>query len=49
MSKDSQKCSYCKKIKLLEDFTLIKEGKYYKTCNNCRTKYKCDICELYLL
>ena len=44
MSKDSQKCSYCKETKLLEDFSLNKKGKYYKECNNCRTKYKCDIC-----
>ena len=32
---DSQKCSYCRKTKLMENFSLDKKGKY------CGQKYKC--------
>ena len=32
MTDESQKCSYCRKTKLLENFSLNKKGQYFKTC-----------------
>ena len=42
---ETKKCSDCKSTVLLSYFGANRKGESYKTCDNCRTKHKCDKCE----
>ena len=40
-----RKCSRCHSTILLKYFTLNRQGGHMKTCDNCKSKHKCQQCE----
>ena len=45
-SVDTHKCNCCRKVKSVEDcYELNKCGTHYKTCDKCRARHPCGLCE----
>ena len=45
MDSELRKCARCRSDKLLTKyFSLNVRGQYFKTCDKCRSKHKCDQC-----
>ena len=45
VKEELKRCSHCKSTMLLSYYDKNKKGEYFKTCNTCRYKHKCKLCE----